>query len=420
MSKKFKKIILASSNEVSLCSKYNSGANKQTEFEIVKDEQGARDRDINGVIKNLVKFIDFYDEATIEAEQEHDAFKDFLNYWLEYDINNAYYNILSEALQIALSDICYKDLTKEEKVVEYEKLFNMFIEEYKSLPITKTQDGKYEVSLVSKSHIKEFETNPQNGTHDITKEKTTKMEKTEQLSVIEKVTELLKSAFGLEKTETPAEEQPEVQPEAIEEAPVEEAKEVEEVEEPAEEAEVEAPVVVEAVEKAENEEVQEEAEQPEVEEVVEPETEPEQVEEPAEEVKEEINAELEEVVKAKLAVEKELAELKKANEEKAIEIEKMSFIQKAKDEYSMLVGTPEEIGARLYSISKSNLDEESKSFVMEQLKKVSAENKELTEEVGSITKNAGDLTDEEKIYAKAEEIAKAKNISIKKALREVK
>jgi hypothetical protein len=30
------------------------------------------------------------------------------------------------------------------------------------------------------------------------------------------------------------------------------------------------------------------------------------------------------------------------------------------------------------------------------------------------------MTDEEKIYAKAEEIAKAKNISIKKALREVK
>ena len=427
MSKKFKKIILASSNEVSLCSKYNSGANKQTEFEIVKDEQGARDRDINGVIKNLVKFIDFYDEATVEVEQEHDAFKDFLNYWLEYDINNAYYHILSEALQNALSDICYKDLTKEEKVVEYEKLFNMFIEEYKSLPITKTQDGKYEVSLVSKSHTKEVETNPQNETDNITKEKTTKMEKTEQLSVIEKVTELLKSAFGLEKTETPAEEQPEVQPEAIEEAPAEEAKEVEQVEEPAEnaeepaqEAEVEAPVVVEAVEKTENEEVQEEVEveEPKTEEVVE--AEPEQVEEPVEEVKEEINAELEEVVKAKLAVEKELAELKKANEEKAIEIEKMSFIQKAKDEYSMLVGTPEEIGATLYSISKSNLDEESKSFVLEQLKKVSVNNKELTEEVGSISKSADDMTDEERVYAKAEEIAKAKNISIKKALREVR
>ena len=98
----------------------------------------------------------------------------------------------------------------------------------------------------------------------------------------------------------------------------------------------------------------------------------------------------------------------------------MSFIQKAKDEYSMLVGTPEEIGATLYSISKSNLDEESKSFVLEQLKKVSVNNKELTEEVGSISKSADDMTDEERVYAKAEEIAKAKNISVKKALREVR
>ena len=57
---------------------------------------------------------------------------------------------------------------------------------------------------------------------------------------------------------------------------------------------------------------------------------------------------------------------------------------------------------------------------MEQLKKVSKENQELTEEVGSITKNAGDMTDEDVVYAKAEEIAKAKGISVKKALREIK
>ena len=125
-------------------------------------------------------------------------------------------------------------------------------------------------------------------------------------------------------------------------------------------------------------------------------------------------------MKAKSDVEKELAELKKANEEKEIEIEKMSFVQKAKDEYSMLVGTPEEIGEKLYTISKSNLGEEVKSFVLEQLKKVSKENEELTEEVGSITKNAGDMTDEEVVYAKAKEIAKAKGISVNKALREIK
>ena len=98
----------------------------------------------------------------------------------------------------------------------------------------------------------------------------------------------------------------------------------------------------------------------------------------------------------------------------------MSFIQKAKDEYSMLIGTPEEIGEKLYSISKSNLCDEIKDFVLEQLKKVSDKNEGLTEELGSITKNAGDMTDEEKVYAQAEELAKSKNISIKKALREIR
>ena len=413
MAKKFTLLTTAKSTEVSLCSKYNSGANKQTEFEIVKDEQGTTDRNVNQVIENLVKFVDFYGEPSIETEQDYNAFKDFLNYWLEYDINCTYYNLLSEALQGALNDIKYKDISKEEKVQEYEKLFNMFIEEYKTLPITKTQDGKYEVSLVSKSHTKEVETNPQNETADITKEKTSEMEKQEQLTLVGKAFDLIKSALGLEKSETPAEEQPEVQQESVEETPTEEVTKTEEVEEPAEnaeepaqEAEVEAPVVEEVVE----EEVEQAEEAPEA-------------EEPAEEAEEEVTKtseiDVEALLKAKSDVEKELAELKKANEEKEIEIEKMSFVQKAKDEYSMLVGTPEEIGEKLYTISKSNLGEEVKSFVLEQLKKVSKENEELTEEVGSITKNAGDMTDEDVIYAKAEELAKTKNISINQALRQI-
>ena len=417
MAKKFTLLTTAKSTEVSLCSKYNSGANKQTEFEIVKDEQGATDRNVNPVIEKLVKYIDFYEEITPEVEQEYDAFKDFLNYWLEYDINCTYYNLLSEALQSALTDIKYKDITKEEKVQEYEKLFNMFIEEYKTLPITKTQDGKYEVSLVSKSHIQEVETNPQNETVDITKEKTSEMEKQEQLTLVEKAFDLIKSAFGLEKSETPAEEQPEVQPEETteekpeieeaveapaEEAPVEKTEETveETVEEPAEEAEVEAPVVEEEVkeEPAETEETAEE-------------------EAPVEKTSETVDVEA--LIKAKADVEAELEALKKSNEAKEIEIEKMSFVQKAKDEFSMLVGTPEEIGEKLYTISKSNLETEVKDFVFEQLKKVAKENAELTEEVGSITKNAGDMTDEDVIYAKAEELAKAKNISINQALRQI-
>lgn len=404
MAKKFKLLTTAKSTEVSLCSKYNSGANKQTEFEIVKDEQGTTDRNVNQVIENLVKFIDFYDEPTAEADDDYNAFKDFLNYWLEYDINCTYYNLLSEALQSALSDIKYKDIPKEEKVQEYEKLFNMFIEEYKTLPITKTKDGKYEVSLVSKSHIQEVEANPQNETDDITKEKTSKMEKQEQLTLIEKAFDLVKSAFGLEKSETPAEEQPEVQQEPVKEAPAEEVAKTEEVETPAEnaketaqEAEVEAPVVEEEVKDEPAEEVEEEA--------------------PVEKTSETVDVEA--LIKAKADVEAELEALKKSNEAKEIEIEKMSFVQKAKDEFSMLVGTPEEIGEKLYTISKSNLETEVKDFVFEQLKKVAKENTELTEEVGSITKNAGDMTDEDVIYAKAEELAKAKNISVNQALRQI-
>lgn len=403
MAKQFKKILMANSNEVSLCSKYNSGANKQTEFEIVKDKNGSTDN-IRQAIEAMVKMVDLYNEET--PKDEYNAFKDFLNYWLEYDVNQCYYNLLNGALQQALSEMKYReDITKEEKIEEYRKVFDMFIEEYKKMPITKTQDGKYEVSLASSSHIKDVEANPQNETDNITKEKTSKMENEEKMSLIEKAFDLIKSAFSLEKTETPAEEQPEVQPEATEE--VQEEVQVEETvetpaenaEEPAQEAEVEAPVV----DEVEAEETQAE----EVEEVA-------KAQAPAEQV------DVDALVKAKLEVEKELTEIKKANEEKQIQIEKMEFVQKAKDEYSMLAGTAEEIGAKLYSISKSSLDEEVKMFIFDQLKKNSVKNSQMTEEIGSINKNAGDMTDEEIQYAKAEEIAKSKGISIKQALRQVK
>ena len=326
------------------------------------------------VIEEVVKFIDAYGEVVEQPQDELNAFKDFLNYWLEYDVNNCYYSLLSDALRNALSQIQYReDITKEEKIEEYKNLFNMFIEEYKKLPITKTEDGKYEVSLVSKSHIQEVETNPQNETIDITKEKTSEMENEEKLSVLQKAFESIKSAFGLEKTETPADAQPEVKPE-------DEIKEevIEEGEATAEEVVVEeTPVVEEVVEEVEaSQEVQEEIQEEVVEEIA---------EEVVAETQEELEAidktneeiDVEALVKAKLDVEKELAELKKSNEEKEIAIEKMSFIQKAKDEYNMLVGTPEEIGEKLYSISKSNLCEEIKDYVLEQLKKVSNKNEEL-------------------------------------------
>lgn len=433
MAKKFKIITSVKSNEVSLCSKYNSGANKQTEFELVKNKDVAKNSDMKDVLQNIVKLADFY-TSTCECEQVQvfEGFKEFIEYWVEYDVNNVLYDLLSDGLRNALENIKYVDLTKEEKIQEYQKLFNSFIEEYKNLPITKTKDGKYEVSLVSKSHNQEVETIPQNETQ-ITKENGMNEE---QQSLLEKAFETIKSAFNLAKTETPAEQEPEETVENGEETKVEaepdvkvEAEEVatEEVEtkEPEETTEeIEKTEEVEEGEEVETEEVkteegQTEEEQPlEVKDEVLEEAEGEQVE--TEEVETEEETELQKVIKQKLEVEKELAELKKAQEEKQIEIEKMSFVQKAKDEYSMLVGTSEEIGAKLYSISKSNLDEESKSFVFEQLKKVSSKNEELTIEKGSQSKDTSDASDEEILYAKAEEIAKTKGISINKALREVK
>jgi hypothetical protein len=423
MGKKFKKLILTTSNEVSLCSKYNSGANKQTEFEIIKNKDSETMKDIKPTLQEIIKFIDL--TPINEQSEEVKNFKDFLNYWLEEDVNNCLYNLLSDALQGAMCGIkCNDELTKEEKADKYAELFNAFIQEYKNMPITKTKEGKYEVSLVSESHIQENDTNPQNETEVITKEKTSKMEKEEQKSVIQKAIELLTSAFSLEKTETPAETAPEVKEE--DKTPVEKTEVEPEAEKPEAEPvevakeEVKEEVVTETVEPAEK---PAEVEAPIVEQAeVEEEAKPETVEETVEPVEKTVSepTELETILKQKLDLEKELEEIKKAQQAKEEEITKMSFVQKAKDEYSMLVGTPEEIGEKLYTISKSNLDDASKSFIMEQLKKVSKVNEELTVEMGSMTKSADDMSEEDVLYAKAEEIAKAKNISINKALREIK
>lgn len=411
----FKKITVANSTEVSLCSKYNSGANKQTEFELVKDKEGKQPVDIKPVLQKMAKYADEVCEQ--ENKDVVQGFKDFLNYWLEYDINNTLYSLLEEGLRNGLYNLAYnEDLTKEEKTDEFIKLFNEFLTQYRNLPITKTADNKYEVSLVSKSHIQDNGTNPQNETTDITKEKTSEMEHEEQKTAIQKAIEILTSVFSLQKTETPADETPEVKPEGQPEA--EKPAETEEVKPEVKPAEVEAPVVEKAdktVEpnaepKAEDEPSDKPADDT-------PADKPEDVTEPVEKSSE--PSELETVLKQKLDLEKELADIKKAQAEKEETITKMSYIQKAKDEYSMLVGTPEEIGAKLYDISKSNLTDDSKTFILDQLKKVAKENQELTKEVGSMTKNS-DLTPEEELYAKAEEIAKSKGISINKALRQVK
>ena len=427
MGKKFTKISALSSNEVSLCTKYNPGANKQTQFEIVKDKETEEKLDLKPVLKELVNLAEAYDEELADKREDKvedmeepsilQQFKDFLNYWLEYDLNDCMYNLLSESLQNAIYDIAKDhDYTKEEKVGLYQQLFNTFVEEYKRLPITKTKEGKYEVSLVSKSHIQDSDTNPQNETSNITKEKTNTMKTEEQKNIIQKAVDLLSSVLKLEKTETPAESTSEVAQEVTETV----EKTVEKTEGAEVEANETAETVEETVEKTEEttEDKPAEVEAPILENAEETVTQEEKTEDI--EKSSEQPSELETVLKQKLDLEKELEEIKKAQQAKEEEIEKMSYIQKAKDEYSMLVGTPEEIGAKLYSISKSNLDDESKTFVMEQLKKVAKTNEELTEEVGSITKGATEMTEEEITYAKAEEIAKTKGISVNKALRLVK
>ena len=409
----FKKITVANSTEVSLCSKYNSGANKQTEFELVKDKEGKQSVDLKPVLQKMAKYADEVCEQ--ENQDVVQGFKDFLNYWLEYDINNTLYSLLEDGLRNGLYNLAYnEDLTKEEKTDEFIKLFNEFLTQYRNLPITKTADNKYEVSLVSKSHIQDNGTNPQSETTDITKEKTSEMEHEEQKTAIQKAIEILTSVFSLQKTETPADETPETEPKGEPEATEQKPDETEGVEPKGEPEEVEAPVVKQAEETVEPN--------------AEPKAEDEPSDEPTDDTPEDITepveksskpSELETVLKQKLDLEKELADIKKAQAEKEEAIAKMSYIQKAKDEYSMLVGTPEEIGAKLYDISKSNLTDDSKTFILDQLKKVAKENQELTQEVGSMTKNS-DLTPEEEVYAKAEEIAKSKGISINKALRQVK
>ena len=62
MGKKFQKITVAKSNEVSLCPTFNSGANLKTEFEIVKDKEAISDFIIDNKItkssvESLKKFI---------------------------------------------------------------------------------------------------------------------------------------------------------------------------------------------------------------------------------------------------------------------------------------------------------------------------------------------------------------------------
>ena len=433
MKKKFK-IINAKANEVSLCSKYNSGANKKTSFEIIKNEN-IRQFDSTD-FKEFIKYgLDCYrPEECVKPVADNTipsvTFLEYIADCAENEINNTLYCLLTDALGNALRDVKYMDIPKESKILLYQDLFKEFVRQYEDSPITKSVNGEFVLSNTKEaSHSKDV-VNPQ------TVEEIGDDMEEKQMGIIKSVVESLKSLISpTQKSEEPAIE-PEVKAEGEEvkveepelEAPKEETKAEEseeekpEVEEPKDEDPAEEP-------KAE-EEVVEKTEEPKVEAEEAPEVKPEGEEgaDKGEAIEPTIENEPEQIEKASIVKQEleqaqaKIIELEKAQKENLETIEKARFVEQAKADFPMLVGTPEEIGEKLYSISKSNLPVDIQDFILENLKNVSKSNAELTKEVGTGSTDI-ELSNEElevrDIYKKAEAIAKAKNISINKALREV-
>lgn len=411
MKKKFK-ILEAKATEVSLCSKDNSGANKQTCFEIVKS--GEDQKITTDDIKEFLKYGLVATEVS-SKEDDKDVNQNFIDYIkenVEDSINCTLYSLLSDSLMQQMCCIKYDDTkTKEEKAVMYAELFREFVTQYMNSPITKSSDNTVIINI-NKS-LNQDVVNPQ------TVEKTGEEMEQENLGILNSVIETLKSLVSpIKKTETDqeviqkeAEEANEVEKEEVETQ--EESTEAVETEEKAEDAKQE---VEQEAEKAE--EATEEAEQPT--EAVEAEEKVEEAEKPQEEQEE---VEKSSVIMTELEkAQSRIEELEKAQKENLEIIEKSKYITKAREEFSMLVGTPEEIGEKLFIIAKSNLPSEVQEYILNNFKQVAKTNSELVVEKGS---NSGDaeLTTEEleerDLYKKAETIAKEKGISINKALRMV-
>lgn len=427
MKKKFK-IIEAKATEVSLCSKNNSGANKQTSFEIIKSDDNQK---VNKAeVLEILKYAEECARPIIDkAENVNKEFVNYIRQELEYRVNNTLYCLLTDALIEQLYTIKNDETkTKEQKAVLYSDLFFEFVSQYMNSPITKTSDDKYSISI-NKSLSKDI-VNPQ------TVEKIGEEMEQEKTNVLNNVIETLKSLVSptkkteteqevaensaIEKTEENAEESAEtIETEQTETVETEEAGQEpkEEVEQNENEEATESEKVEEPAEKVE--EATEPVEVKEVEEATK-EAEDEAVEEPQEQ-KEEIEKAsnvMTELQKAQARIE----ELEKAQRESLEAIEKSKFVTKAREEFSMLVGTPEEIGEKLFAISKSNLSADVQEYILNNFKQVSKANSELLVEKGSNTQDAESSTEEaqeRELYKRAEAIAKEKGISIKKALREI-
>lgn len=124
------------------------------------------------------------------------------------------------------------------------------------------------------------------------------------------------------------------------------------------------------------------------------------------EIEDKKNAEIEAITSEKKALEAKFEEIENAKKELQVQNEIAKFVDSAKTEYSCLVGTPEEIGNKLYAISNSNLEDDLKEFVMNSLKNTSNSNENLLNETGS---NGSDINAEEKDQAYY--VAEAKRIS---------
>ena len=164
MKKKFK-IINAKANEVSLCSKYNSGANKKTSFEIIKNEN-IKQFD-NTDFKEFIKYgLDCYrPEECVESVVNNTipsvTFLEYIADCAENEINNTLYCLLTDALRSALCDIKYMDISKESKILLYQDLFKEFVRQYENSPITKSVNGEFVLSNTKEaSHSKDV-VNPQ-------------------------------------------------------------------------------------------------------------------------------------------------------------------------------------------------------------------------------------------------------------------
>ena len=299
-----------------------------------------------------------------EESEEEDSLKSLINKWKENSLNRALYQLFGDALDQMLWKIrCEDEMTKDQKAQSYQKVFDEFVSEYKASIITKS-DGTF---ILASQKGEKMDKTPEQ------EHKETFIEK-----AVRRVTELL-----TKDQEEKFEKAVSVLEETLLE--VEKGKNKEKG--------CKDIVIVEEVKKSEETDTQGEQQ-------------------------------LEELKKAQeqnAALLAELEELKKAQEQTKVELEKAEFLKSAEKEYSMLSGKPEEIASALYNISKSNLDQETKDYVLSNFKSLSKANESQTEEIGKAqNKESVELTKAQVFENKLEAVMKEKSLSKAEAWKSLK